>query len=386
LQLPVAFLLENVCSAIENDHTSIEHYDIQQRRSGGILMYIRRIILAVLSFAAIAAVLLSACAQQRNAPAAPPTGRGPAPVLLAEESRIVDIVKRISPTVVAVTSYNEVGEQTGLASGFIVSENGEILTNNHVISGAARLRVTLADGTEVTARSLGGTPFLDLAVLKINKTGLPVAPLGNSDALQVGQLAIAIGNPYGFDRTVTVGVISALGRSIPGGGTALSELIQTDARIYPGNSGGPLVNSAGEVIGINTAVVGSSVGTLGFAIPINTARVIMDEVKRVGRVIVPWIGITMMAITPEIAQVFDLPTKEGVIVAGIEKGGPAAKAGVQRGDIIIEANGHKIADPGDLQKVVRDARVGQKLTLRVIREGKTRSIMVTVAEMPFSLR
>lgn len=349
-------------------------------------MYIRRIILAVLSFAAIAAVLLSACAQQRNAPAAPSTGRGPAPVLLAEESRIVDIVKRISPTVVAVTSYNEAGEQTGLASGFIVSENGEILTNNHVISGAARLRVTLADGTEVTARSLGGTPFLDLAVLKINKTGLPVAPLGNSDALQVGQLAIAIGNPYGFDRTVTVGVISALGRSIPGGGTALSELIQTDARIYPGNSGGPLVNSAGEVIGINTAVVGSSVGTLGFAIPINTARVIMDEVKRVGRVIVPWIGITMMAITPEIAQVFDLPTKEGVIVAGIEKGGPAAKAGVQRGDIIIEANGHKIADPGDLQKVVRDARVGQKLTLRVIREGKTRSITVTVAEMPFSLR
>jgi serine protease Do len=346
----------------------------------------RRIILAALSFAVIAVVLLSACAQQRNAPAVTPTGRGPATSLLAEESRIVDIVKRISPTVVAVTSYDESGEQTGLGSGFIVSENGDILTNNHVISGAARLRVTLADGTEVAARSLGGTPFLDLAVLKINKIGLPVAPLGNSDALQVGQLAIAIGNPYGFDRTVTVGVISALGRSIPGGGTALSELIQTDARIYPGNSGGPLVNSAGEVIGINTAVVGGSAGTLGFAIPINTARAIMDEVKRVGRVVVPWIGITMMAITSEIARVFDLPTEEGVIVASVEKGGPAAKAGVQRGDIIIEANGQKISEPGDLQKVVRDARVGQKLSLKIIRNDRMRSIVVTVAEMPLSLR
>lgn len=307
-------------------------------------------------------------------------------MLLQEESRIVDIVKRITPTVVAVASYDQTGDQTGLGSGFIVTSDGTILTNNHVIEGANKLLVTLPSGAEVAARSLGGNPLLDLAVLKIDRTNLPTAPIGDSDALQVGQVAIAIGNPYGFDRTVTVGVVSALRREIPGGGSALSELIQTDARIYPGNSGGPLVDSSGNVIGINTVVVGSSAGVMGFAIPINTARAIMEEARRVGHVIVPWIGISYGEITPEVASVFDLPTDQGVIVAGVEPGGPAARAGLRRGDIITQAAGRTVTSSGDLQRAIRDTAVGSRLVLRTIRNGSERTVNVTVAEMPSRLR
>lgn len=223
-------------------------------------------------------------------------------------------------------------------------------------------------------------------MLKIDRTNLPAAPIGDSDALEVGQVAIAIGNPYGFERTVTVGVVSALRRSIPGGGAALSELIQTDARIYPGNSGGPLVDSAGQVIGVNTVVVGGEAGVLGFAIPIDTARAIMEEVGRTGRVVVPWIGISYGEITPEIASVFELPVEEGVMVAEVEPGGPAAAAGIQRGDIIVQANGQKVGDGGDLQKVIRNTEVGRRLTLRVVRDGGQRNATLTVAEMPARLR
>ena len=197
---------------------------------------------------------------------------------------------------------------------------------------------------------MGGDPIVDLAVIKVDAQNLPVAKFGDSDNLQVGQTAIAIGNPYGFDRTVTVGVVSALRRNIPGGGSALSDLIQTDAQIYPGNSGGPLVDSRGYVIGINTAVVGSRSGGLGFAIPINTARHVMSEVVKIGHVVVPWIGISYGDITDQIAKVFNLPTKEGIIIAQVENNSPASLAGLQKGDIIVEADGQKIADGGDLQK------------------------------------
>ncbi len=356
----------------------------------------RRVTLFALSLAALAVMMISACSQQGSntnlaaqpAPTAQPapSGRGPAAALLPEENRIIDIVKRVSPAVLAVNNYGPNGEQVGLGSGFIVTPDGEILTNNHVIQGASKLTVTMANGEEVPARSLGGTPLSDLAIVKIDRTNLPVAPLGDSDALQVGQIAIAIGSPYGFESTVTVGVVSALGRTIPGGGSALTELIQTDARIYPGNSGGPLVDSAGQVIGINAAVVGGQAGVLGFALPINTARAIMEEVRRTGRVITPWIGISYGEITPEVAQVFDLPVTKGVIVADVQRGGPAARAGLQRKDIITRANGKAIENGGDLQKVIRDLRVGDKLTLRILRNGQQRSITVTVGEMPASMR
>lgn len=314
------------------------------------------------------------------------SGAGPSGVLLSEEQRIIDIVKRISPAVVSVTSYDADGRKQGLASGIIVSTDGEILTNNHVVGAGTRIKVTLADGRELDAKNLGGDPLIDLAIIKIPATGLQVAPLGDSDRIQVGQVAIAIGNPYGFERTVTVGVVSALGRSIPGGGASLSNLIQTDAKIYPGNSGGPLLDSAGKVIGVNTAVVGGEVGTLGFAIPINSARRAMGDVRTVGHVQVPWMGISYGDITDAIAQAFKLPVKQGVIVADVEKDGPSALAGIRKGDIIVEVDGKKVSDGGDLQKALQGKKVGDKMEVTVLRDGKRQKVAVSLQEMPMRLR
>ncbi|MCL5670452.1 MAG: trypsin-like peptidase domain-containing protein, partial [Acidobacteria bacterium] len=291
----------------------------------------------------------------------------------------------LSPTVVAVVNYDASGHRSGLGSGIIVSSNGEILTNNHVISEAKKLTVVLPDGKELPAKSLGGDPLIDLAVIKIDKSNLPVAPFGDSDRLQVGQVAIAIGNPYGFDRTVTVGVVSALRRNIPGGPASLTNLIQTDARIYPGNSGGPLVDSGGRVIGINTVVVSGSEGSLGFAIPINTARDIMTDVVKLGHVVVPWIGITYGDVDEQIAKGFDLPVKQGIIVAKVEKGSPAALAGIEKGDIIVEVDSKRIKDGGDLQRILRGKRVGDKITVGVVRGTSSRTFVLTLQEMPLNL-
>lgn len=314
------------------------------------------------------------------------SGAGPTGMLLNEEVRMIDIVKRISPAVVSVRSYKSNGDRLGLASGIIVSADGEVLTNNHVVNEGAKLMVTLADGRELEAKNLGGDPLIDLAIVKIPATGLLVAPLGDSARIQVGQTAIAIGNPYGFERTVTVGVVSALGRSIPGGGASLSNLIQTDAKIYPGNSGGPLLDSSGKVIGVNTAVVGGEVGVLGFAIPINTARRAMEDVRRIGHVQVPWMGISYGDITDEIAKVFGLPVKNGVIVADVEKDGPSALAGIKKGDIIVEVDGKKITDGGDLQKTLQSKNVGDKMAVMIFREGKRQKVTVNLQEMPMRLR
>jgi len=310
------------------------------------------------------------------------TGAGPTSLLLEQEKRIVDIVKRISPAVVAVKALGDDGGEEAAASGIVVSRDGDIITNRHVIEDAARLLVTLADGRTLAAKLLGSDPGLDLSVLKISANNLPLAPLGDSDSLQVGQIAIAIGNPYGFERTVSVGVISALGRAIPGGGLALTNLIQTDAMIYPGNSGGPLLDSRGTVIGINTAVVAGRAGGVGFAIPINTARAIVDEVKRTGRVTVPWIGITYGDITAAIAQVFGLPVGSGVLVAEVASGSPAQVAGIRRGDIIVEVEGRKVASGGDLQKAIRAKKIGEKIAMTILREGERRRVIATIGTMP----
>lgn len=347
------------------------------------------------TYAAVGAVVLVmivvASLIWRPTDAQPPTqpprsGAGPATVLLAEESRIVDIVKQVSPAVVTVLVSDGRGNQRGSGSGVIVGRDGMILTNNHVISGGSNIRVRLASGREVQARNLGGDPGIDLAILDIDATNLPVAPLGDSDRLQVGQVAIAMGSPYGFERTVTVGVVSALGRSIPGGGAALTNLIQTDAEIYPGNSGGPLVDSSGRVIGINTVVVGGQTGVLGFAIPINTAEDIMEDVVRTGRVIVPWIGISYGEITPQIAQVFGLPMDEGIIVSSVEPNSPAAQAGLAEGDIIVGVNGENADDAAVLQRALREKDVGDRLSLRVMRDSQSRTVTITLRERPTRLR
>jgi serine protease Do len=311
------------------------------------------------------------------------TGAGAA-LLLPNEQAVINIARNAGPAVVAIRVKKD--DDTAVASGVIVRPEGYILTNNHVVDEGGTVTVTLADGREVKGTRLGGDPRIDLAVLKVNAGQLPAAPLGDSDALQVGQLAIAIGNPYGFQQTVTVGVVSALNRSIPGGGAALTNLIQTDAQINPGNSGGPLLDSSGRVIGITTALVTSrSGGTgLGFAIPINTAQEVIDNVISYGRVVVPWIGISYGDVSKEAAKVFDLPTDQGVIVANVLSNSPAATARLKKGDVIVRVGNVAIADTGDMQKALRGKRVGDVLNLSIVREGKPINVSVKLREMPIS--
>jgi serine protease Do len=319
-----------------------------------------------------------------TSPAQTPAGRvgAGAALLLPNEQAVINIARNVGPAVVAIKV--EKGDDTAFASGVIVRPEGYILTNNHVVDEGGTVTVTLADGREVRGTRLGGDPRIDLAVLRINAGRLPSAPLGDSDALQVGQLAIAIGNPYGFQQTVTVGVVSALNRSIPGGGAALTNLIQTDAQINPGNSGGPLLDSAGRVIGITTALVTSRSGGsgLGFAIPINTAQEVIDNVIAYGRVIVPWIGISYGDVSKEVTKAFNLPTDQGVIVANVLPNSPASSAGMKKGDIIVRAGSSVITGTGDMQKVLRGKRVGDMISLSIVRDGKTMSINVKLKEMP----
>jgi serine protease Do len=312
-------------------------------------------------------------------------GAGSGGLLLTSEKAVVDIARNVGPAVVAVKTESREGSTLG--SGVIVKPDGYILTNNHVVGDGKSVKVTLANGKELTAKVLGGDPRVDVAVVKIDAGVLPTAQLGDSDTLQVGQLAVAIGNPYGFERTVTVGVVSALNRSIPGGGGALTNLIQTDAEINPGNSGGPLLDSSGRVIGINTALVGGAGGGgLGFAVPINIAQDVIKEVISNGRVIVPWMGISYGDVTEEVASYFNLPVKSGVIVSYVIRDSPSAKAGIKRGDIITQANSIKIEDSGDLQKQLRNKHIGDSMRLSVIRGEKQMPVDVKLEEMPQSLQ
>ena len=237
-------------------------------------------------------------------------------------------------------------------------------------------------------RTAGMSVYTDLAVLRI--TGdpgakpLPVAPLGDSDRVQVGELAVAIGNPYGFDHTVTAGVISALDRSLPldeEEGIYLENLIQTDAPINPGNSGGALLNSAGHVIGINTAIIPQAQG-IGFAIPINTAKRVAAEILKYGKVKRPWIGAELWAITPDVAREYGLSIDRGIAIVRIYRGSPAAKAGLARGDIIVAVEGEAIEDISDLRTKIGEVGIGGRLLLTVIRGGRRIELELTVGEMP----
>jgi serine protease Do len=268
----------------------------------------------------------------------------------------------------------------GLGSGVIVSPDGYILTNNHVVGNADEIHVALLDKREFTAKVVGKDPKTDLALIKIDtKDKLPVAPLGVSADTQIGDWVIAIGNPFGVGTTVTAGIVSAKGRILGGD---YDDFIQTDASINPGNSGGPLFDSEGNVIGINTAIysrTGSNVG-IGFAIPIDLAKNVMEQLKANGRVIRGWLGVEIQEVTSDLAQSFGLSEATGALVAKVDKDGPAGKAGIERGDIVIKFNGHDVHDEHELPALVAETPINKSVPLELIRNGKHMTVTVTTGE------
>ncbi len=271
-------------------------------------------------------------------------------------------------------------KQRSGGSGVIVDKEGYILTNNHVVEDTDKIKVRLNDGREFTATLKGQDPRTDLAVLHIKAKDLPVATLGDSDQLEVGEWAIAIGSPFGLEHTVTVGVISAKGRSGLGTGT-YEDFVQTDASINPGNSGGPLINIDGEVVGINAMIIQPGTG-IGFAIPINTAKQILSDLIKQGKVVRPWLGISVQDLTPEMAEQFQVKEKEGVLLAQVHQGTGAEKAGLVSGDILKSVDDRTIKNTNELIKEIQKKKVGQKVKLGVVREGKPMTVEVTTSAMP----
>lgn len=272
-------------------------------------------------------------------------------------------------------------ERHSLGSGVIVDTRGHILTNNHVVERADEIQVRLSDGRNFQARVAGKDPKTDVAVIKIDVEGdLPVARLGDSDKIRTGEWAMAIGNPFGLDQTVTVGVISAVGRGGMGI-TTYEDFIQTDASINPGNSGGPLVNLRGEVIGLNTAILATGQG-IGFAIPINMAREIKDRLIAYGRVVRGWLGVGIQPLTEDLAAQFGVTPEAGVLVGNVVPGGPADRSGLRPGDIIQEFNGTKITSARQLQLEVARSPVGSQARLTVLRQGQPLTPTVTLGEQP----
>lgn len=274
------------------------------------------------------------------------------------------------------------GRRQGSGSGFIIRKDGIIITNNHVVEDAKEITVTLTDKREYKAKVLGRDPKTDLAVIKADTKGdLPVAELGNSDSLQVGDWVMAIGNPFGLSNTVTAGIVSAKGRSIGAG--PYDDFIQTDASINPGNSGGPLFNERGEVVGINSAIFSQSGGNIGigFAIPINLAKKLVPELEEHGSITRGWLGVSIQKVTPELASSLGLPESRGALVAEVTGGSPAAKSGMERGDVITTFNGKKVDESSALPKLVAETAVGKTVPVEVMRNGKTKTLEVTVARM-----
>jgi serine protease Do len=273
--------------------------------------------------------------------------------------------------------------QRGQGSGFIISKDGYILINNHVVGEADLIKVKLADGREFKAKVIGTDPQSDVAVIKIDATDLPVLRLGDSDKIEVGEWVIAIGNPFGLSHTVTVGVVSAKGRSRIGIND-YEDFIQTDAAINPGNSGGPLVNIHGEAIGMNTAIFSRSGGYMGigFAIPINMAKAIKDQLLEKGKVTRGWLGVVIQDIDEELAKSFGLEKTEGVLIAEVSEGSPAEKAGLKQGDIILCLNGKKVDDVGELRNKIALTAPGTKVKMEVLRENKRKTLQVTIGKQP----
>ncbi|MBP2676558.1 MAG: peptidase [Deltaproteobacteria bacterium] len=270
-------------------------------------------------------------------------------------------------------------KRRSLGSGFIVSDDGYILTNSHVVEKADEVTVTLLDKEELKAKVVGTDPKTDIALIKISsKKKLPHVDLGNSEALEVGEWVVAIGNPFGLGHTVTAGIVSAKGRIIGSG--PYDDFIQTDASINPGNSGGPLFNLKGEVVGINTAIVQGGQG-IGFATPIQLAKSILGQLKDKGKVTRGWLGVYIQPLSAELAENLGVKERQGALVSDVTKDGPAEKAGIRSGDLIVSFNGKDVRDEHELPALVAAVRPGTKVNVKIIREGKEQSIPVTIAEM-----
>lgn len=274
------------------------------------------------------------------------------------------------------------GQGRSLGSGFIISDDGYIITNNHVIGDADKITVRLSDKEEYEAKVIGSDEKTDIALIKINaKHPVSVVPLGTSSDLQVGDWVIAIGNPFGLEQTVTAGIVSAKGRVIGAG--PYDDFIQTDASINPGNSGGPLLNLKGEVVGINSAIFSQGGGNIGigFAIPIDMAKSIVAQLKEKGKVTRGWLGVAIQSVTPELAKSFGLKEPKGALVAEVTKDGPAEKFGIERGDIITAFNGTEVKDSHELPSLVASTPVGDKAEVTVLRGGKEKTITVKLGEL-----
>ncbi len=270
-------------------------------------------------------------------------------------------------------------------TGFFLSEDGYILTNNHIVENAVDVKVTVLQGQDYKAKVIGTDPRSDLALLKVEANGLPFIQFGDSEKLKVGEWVLAVGNPYGLEHTVTSGIVSAKGRQLGLGGNVpeYQDFIQTDAAINRGNSGGPLVNMNGEVVGITSNIFSPSGGNigLGFAIPSNLAKKVIAQLKERGRVVRGWIGVTITPISEDEKDAFKLKDKKGALVNSVEEGAPADKAGIRQYDVIIEVNREKVESPNDLKFKVADVQPGKKVDITVIRDGKEQTFTVTVEEL-----
>ena len=319
-----------------------------------------------------------------------------------------DAVQRATPSVVNISTSKEIraprhpllndpvfrrffGDQlpdeaqraSSLGSGVIASTSGYVITNHHVVEAADEIEVTLADGKKLLAKLVGNDPDTDLAVLRVDSENLPAITFGSSETLRVGDVVLAIGSPFGFSQTVTSGIVSALGRTGLGINT-FENFIQTDAAINPGNSGGALIDAQGNLIGINTAIFSRSGGSMGigFAIPVSTAKVVLDQIVKSGTVTRGWIGVEVQEITPPIAESFKLGGTRGALIAGVLRGGPADKAGVKPGDVLVEVQGRPVADPAGMLNLIAALPPGQPAKLRLKRQGQEVDATITVGRRP----
>ncbi|HXM82592.1 MAG TPA: Do family serine endopeptidase [Burkholderiales bacterium] len=326
----------------------------------------------------------------------------------ARAASYYDAVQRATPSVVNIFTSKEIrsprhpllndpifrrffGDQlpdeaqraASLGSGVIVSSSGYVLTNHHVVEAADEIEVALADGKKLLAKVVGNDPETDLAVLRLNAENLPAISFGSSDALRVGDVVLAIGNPFGVGQTVTSGIISALGRTGLGINT-FENFIQTDAAINPGNSGGALVDAAGNLIGINTAIFSRSGGSMGigFAIPVSTAKMVLEQIVKSGSVTRGWIGVEVQEITPPVAESFKLGSTRGALIAGVLRGGPADKAGIKPGDVLLEVQGKPVADPAAMLNLIAALSPGSATKMKVKRQGQDVDANVTVGRRP----